>query len=177
MPASTVALLGAPLDEHCMRTACALHAHWMCAACTGALLAAGHVACLGLTWQLAKLLGLQARCAALIMSSTLYMHTLHIHCMHTVCTLHVHDTYTLYVLRCVCTAGARPHRLHHVLDPQDARPRAAALQGHLRRAVRPRGALHAAAAAAPAAAHHRLHPRAQAQEDCGGGGRRLTMRT
>ena len=77
----------------------------------------------------------------------------------------------------VCTAGARPRRLHHVLDPQDARPRAAALQGHLRRALRPRGALHAAAAAAPAAAHHRLHPRAQAQEDCGGGGRGRTMRT
>ena len=78
----------------------------MCAACTGALLAAGHVACLGLTWQLAKLLGLQARCAALIMTSTLYMHstctlTLHIHCMHTACILHVHDTYTLYVLRCM----------------------------------------------------------------------------
>merc|ERR1740133_620064 len=46
MPASTVALLGA-------------------------LLAAGHVACLGLTWQLAKLLGLQARDRiAFIMCST-----------------------------------------------------------------------------------------------------------
>ena len=33
MPASTVALLGAPLDEHCMRTACALHAHCMRTAC------------------------------------------------------------------------------------------------------------------------------------------------
>ena len=102
MPASTVALLGAPIDAHCMRTAYALHAHCMCATYTGALLAAGHVACLGLTWQLAKLLGLQARRAALIMSSTLYMHMLHTRCMHTACTLHAR-------CMCMCMCTTRIH--------------------------------------------------------------------
>ena len=123
MPASTVALLGAPIDVHCIRTAsalhvhcirtaCALHVHCMCTVCahahcmcakyTGALLAAGHVACLGLTWQLAKLLGLQARRAALIMSSTLYMHMLHTRCMHTACTLHAR-------CMCMCMCTTRIH--------------------------------------------------------------------
>ena len=85
----------------------------MCAAYTGALLAAGHVACLGLTWQLAKLLGLQARRAALIMSSTLHMHTLHIRCictafaLHVACTLHVHGTYIHSMCCAACALQAR----------------------------------------------------------------------
>ena len=75
---------------------------------TGTLLGAAHLACLGLTWQLARLLGLQARSAAVILPSTLHMCMrpwlciLHVHA----CALHVHGTYT--PLRCAaCALQAR----------------------------------------------------------------------